>query len=137
MIEQLGIGFNDLGPGLQQLIDNGNALTKAAIAALPQTLTLINDGKTVLDTQRDVSGELKSFSRSFALLTGQLASSDSSLRGVLGNGVLASKQLQTLLSANEPVLPVLLDNLNTFTGIQAVRLPYDPRRAGALPGDHC
>jgi phospholipid/cholesterol/gamma-HCH transport system substrate-binding protein len=124
VINQLGVGFNDLGPGLQQLIDNGNALTKSAIAALPQTLTLINDGRTVLDTQRDVSGELKSFSRSFALLTGQLRASDGSLRGVLDNGVLASKQLQTLLSANEPVLPVLLDNLNTFTGIQAVRLPY-------------
>ena len=124
VINQLGMGFNDLGPSLQQLIDNGNALTRSAIAALPQTLTLINDGRTVLDTQRDVSGELKSFAHSFALLTGQLRTSDGSLRGVLDNGVLASKQLRTLLSANEPVLPVLLDNLNTFTGIQAVRLPY-------------
>jgi phospholipid/cholesterol/gamma-HCH transport system substrate-binding protein len=124
MIDQLGVGFNNLGPSLQQLIDNGNALTKSAIAALPQTLALINDGRTVLDTQRDVSGELKSFAHSFALLTGQLKTSDGSLRGVLDNGVAASKQLQTLLAANEPVLPVLLNNLNTFTGIQAVRLPY-------------
>jgi phospholipid/cholesterol/gamma-HCH transport system substrate-binding protein len=124
VISQLGEGFNNLGPSLQQLIDNGNALTKAAIAAEPQTLTLINDGRTVLDTQRDVAGELKSFAHSFALLTGQLKTSDGSLRGVLDNGILASKQLRTLLSANAPVLPVLLNNLNTFTGIQAVRLPY-------------
>jgi phospholipid/cholesterol/gamma-HCH transport system substrate-binding protein len=124
VISQLGEGFDNLGPSLQQLIDNGNALTKAAIAAEPQTLTLINDGRTVLDTQRDVAGELKSFAHSFALLTGQLKTSDGSLRGVLANGILASKQLRTLLSANAPVLPVLLNNLNTFTGIQAVRLPY-------------
>jgi phospholipid/cholesterol/gamma-HCH transport system substrate-binding protein len=123
VISQLGEGFDNLGPSLQQLIDNSNELTNAAIAAEPQTLTLINDGRTVLDTQRDVSGELKSFAHSFALLTGQLRSSDGSLRGVLDNGVLASKQLKTLLSANAPVLPVLLNNLNTFTGIQAVRLP--------------
>jgi phospholipid/cholesterol/gamma-HCH transport system substrate-binding protein len=124
VISQLGEGFDNLGPSLQQLIDNGNALTKAAIAAEPQTLTLINDGRTVLDTQRAVAGELKSFAHSFALLTGQLKTSDGSLRGVLDNGILASKQLRTLLSANAPVLPVLLNNLNTFTGIQAVRLPY-------------
>jgi phospholipid/cholesterol/gamma-HCH transport system substrate-binding protein len=123
VISQLGEGFDNLGPSLQQLIDNSNKLTNAAIAAEPQTLTLINDGRTVLDTQRDVSGELKSFAHSFALLTGQLRTSDGSLRGVLDNGVLASKQLKTLLSANAPVLPVLLNNLNTFTGIQAVRLP--------------
>jgi phospholipid/cholesterol/gamma-HCH transport system substrate-binding protein len=124
VISQLGEGFDNLGPSLQQLIDNGNKLTNAALAAEPQTLTLINDGRTVLDTQRAVSGELKSFAHSFALLTGQLRSSDGSLRGVLDNGILASKQLKTLLSANAPVLPVLLNNLNTFTGIQAVRLPY-------------
>jgi phospholipid/cholesterol/gamma-HCH transport system substrate-binding protein len=124
VIKELGAGFNDLGPTLQQLIDNGNALTKSAIAALPQTLALVDNGRTVLDTQRDVASELKSFSHSFALLTGQLASSDSSLRGVIDNGVAASRQLQTLLSANAPVLPVLLNNLTTFTGIQAVRLPY-------------
>jgi phospholipid/cholesterol/gamma-HCH transport system substrate-binding protein len=124
VISQLGEGFNNLGPALQQLIDNGNALTKSAIAAEPQTLTLINDGRTVLDTQRAVAGQLKSFAHSFALLTGQLRKSDGSLRGVFDNGILASKQLQTLLSANAPVLPVLLNNLNTFTGIQAVRLPY-------------
>jgi phospholipid/cholesterol/gamma-HCH transport system substrate-binding protein len=123
VISQLGEGFDNLGPALQQLIDNGNKLTNAAIAAEPQTLTLINDGRTVLDTQRDVAGELKSFAHSFALLTGQLRTSDGSLRGVLDNGILASKQLKTLLSANAPVLPVLLNNLNTFTGIQAVRLP--------------
>jgi phospholipid/cholesterol/gamma-HCH transport system substrate-binding protein len=123
VISQLGEGFDNLGPSLQQLIDNSDALTKSAIAAEPQTLTLINDGRTVLDTQRDVAGELKSFAHSFALLTGQLRTSDGSLRGVIDNGILASKQLKTLLSDNAPVLPVLLNNLNTFTGIQEVRLP--------------
>jgi phospholipid/cholesterol/gamma-HCH transport system substrate-binding protein len=123
VINELGKGFTNLGPALQRLIDNGDALTKSAIAALPQTLTLVDDGKTVLDTQRAVASELKSFAASFAQFSGQLATSDPSLRGVFDNGVGASKQLSTLLADNSEVLPTLLSNLITFNGIQAVRLP--------------
>jgi len=123
VVKELGKGFATLGPSLQSLIDNGNALTTSAIDALPATLRLINDGKTVLDTQNDVSSELKSFAASFSDFSGEVAGKDTALRSVLDNGVLASKQLQTLLQANAPVLPTLLNNLNTFTGIQDVRLP--------------
>jgi phospholipid/cholesterol/gamma-HCH transport system substrate-binding protein len=123
VVRVLGQSFSDLGPTLQSLIDNGSALTQSAIDALPATLRLIDDGKTVLDTQNDVASELKSFASSFSDLTGEVAGKDQALRGVLDNGVLASKQLDTLLQANAPVLPALLNNLNTFTGIQDVRLP--------------
>jgi phospholipid/cholesterol/gamma-HCH transport system substrate-binding protein len=123
VVKELGKGFANLGPTLQHLIDNGDSLTQAAINALPATLQLIDDGKTVLDTQNDVAAELKSFAKSFSSLSQEVADRDPALRGVLDNGVLASKQLQTLLAANEPVLPTLLNNLNTFTGIQDIRLP--------------
>lgn len=123
VVKELGKGFAGLGPTLQHLIDNGDALTQAALNALPATLRLIDDGKTVLDTQNDVAAELKSFARSFSSLSQEVADKDPALRGVLDNGVLASKQLQALLSANEPVLPALLNNLNTFTGIQDIRIP--------------
>jgi hypothetical protein len=86
-------------------------------------LSLIDNGKTVLDTQNDVAAELKSFAASFSQLTGEVAVKDPALRGVLDNGVLASQQLDKLLQQNAPVLPALLNNLNTFTGIQDVRLP--------------
>jgi phospholipid/cholesterol/gamma-HCH transport system substrate-binding protein len=123
VVQQLGKGFANLGPSLQSLIDNGNSLTTSAIDALPATLRLINDGKTVLDTQNDVASELKSFAASFSDLTGEVAAKDPALRSLFDNGVLASKQLETLLQQNAPVLPTLLNNLNTFTGIQDVRLP--------------
>jgi phospholipid/cholesterol/gamma-HCH transport system substrate-binding protein len=123
VIDELGNSFAGLGPTLQHLIDNGDALTQSAINALPQTLRLIDDGRTVLDTQNAVAGELKSFAASFALFSGKVAQKDAALRGIFTNGVAASKQLQTLLQANAPVLPTLLDNLNTFTGIQDMRLP--------------
>jgi phospholipid/cholesterol/gamma-HCH transport system substrate-binding protein len=124
VIDELGKGFNDVGPSLQALIDNGNALTEQAIQTLPDQLRLIDDSRTVLDTQNDVAGELKTWAATFASFSDQLRQSDPDLRGVLDNGVTASKQLAGLLRDNEAVLPTLLGNLITVNQIQAVRLPY-------------
>jgi phospholipid/cholesterol/gamma-HCH transport system substrate-binding protein len=124
VIEELGTGFADLGPSLQRLIDNGNLLTQAAIETLPQQLQLIDDSKTVLDTQNDVAEQFKAWAASLASFSQQLKQSDPDLRGVFDNGVKASRELTTLLQANAPVLPTLLGNLVTFNRIQAVRLPY-------------
>jgi phospholipid/cholesterol/gamma-HCH transport system substrate-binding protein len=124
VIDELGKGFDDVGPALQSLIDNGNALTQQAIQTLPEQLRLINDGRTVLDTQNDVAGELKTWAATFASFSDQLRQSDPDLRGVLDNGVAASRQLAGLLRDNESVLPTLLGNLITVNQIQAVRLPY-------------
>jgi phospholipid/cholesterol/gamma-HCH transport system substrate-binding protein len=146
MIEELGKGLQDVGPSLQALIDNGNALTQAAIDSLPQQLKLIDDSVTVLDTQRDVAGQLKAWAASFASFSDQLRQSDPDLRGIFANGIVASKQLQTLLVDNESALPTLLGNLITFNSIQQVRLPYvkailqllPPQIAGGFyvtPGD--
>jgi phospholipid/cholesterol/gamma-HCH transport system substrate-binding protein len=146
VIEELGKSFDNLGPALQSLIDNGNSLTQSAIDSLPQQLQLIDDSKTVLDTQRDVAGELKSWASTFASFSDQLRQSDPDLRAVLDNGVVASKQLQGLLVDNASALPTLLGNLVTFQQIQQVRLPYvkailqllPPQVAGGFyvtPGD--
>ena len=124
VIDELGKGFNDVGPSLQALIDNGNALTEQAIQTLPSQLDLINKSRTVLDTQNAVAGELKTWAATFASFSDQLRQSDPDLRGVLDNGVTASKQLAGLLRDNESVLPTLLGNLITVNQIQAVRLPY-------------
>jgi phospholipid/cholesterol/gamma-HCH transport system substrate-binding protein len=124
VVSELGKGFNNLGPSLQSLIDNGNALTNAAVNALPQTEQLINDGRTVLDTQNDIAGELKQFASTFSDVSDTIAGQDTSLRTILDNGTAASVQLKTLIQDNQGVVPTLLSNLNTFTGIQDVRIPY-------------
>ena len=124
VIDELGKGFNDVGPALQQLIDNGNALTEQAIQTLPEQLSLIDKSRTVLDTQNDVAGELKTWAATFASFSDQLRESDPDLRGVLDHGVTASHELAGLLRDNEGVLPTLLGNLITVNQIQAVRLPY-------------
>jgi phospholipid/cholesterol/gamma-HCH transport system substrate-binding protein len=123
VISQLGTAFDDTGPDLQRLIDQGNALLASAQQALPQTLGLINDGKTVLDTQNALRGDLTSFSHNLNLLSQQLVSSDPSLRSLLDNGVTASQTLTGVLKDNEANLPTLLNNFVTLGAIAERRLP--------------
>jgi phospholipid/cholesterol/gamma-HCH transport system substrate-binding protein len=124
-VTELGKGFANLGPSLQKLIDGGDQLTQAASNALPATLRLINDGKTVLDTQQQVSAELKSFAASFNDVSGEISGQDTALRTILDNGTAAANQLKLLIQDNQSVVPELLSNLDTFSQIQSVRLPYD------------
>lgn len=122
-VTELGNSFADLGPSLQKLIDGGEQLTRAAEADLPATEQLINDGRTVLDTQRQVSAELKSFARSFNQFSGEISGRDVAVRTILDNGTAAAKQLRLLIQDNQDAIPELLTNLGNLSQIQSVRLP--------------
>ncbi|HEX7354632.1 MAG TPA: MlaD family protein [Mycobacteriales bacterium] len=122
VISELGKAFNDAGPDLQTLIDSGNALLTSAQAALPQTLTLINDGKTVLGTQQAVEDEFHAWAHNLNLLSQQLVTSDPNIRALLDNGVVSAQTLQGLLQDNQQALPVLFANVATLSQIQQVRL---------------
>lgn len=123
VIRELGKSFDNTGPDLQRLVDRGNSLLAAAQAALPQTLRLADDGRTVLDTQRAVAGDLRSFAANLNLLSQQLVVSDPDLRALFDNGVTSAQQLRGLLSDNAGDLPVVLANLVTLGQISAARLP--------------
>ncbi|WP_149184479.1 MlaD family protein [Streptomyces sp. TRM49041] len=122
-VDELGAAFAGTGPHLSRLVDSGNALIASATDALPQTVALIEDSKTVLKTQTDQGSAIKSFSRDLADLTARLKASDGDLRALLKNGTSASRELNTLFENNEPHLPVLLGNLISGGQITVARLP--------------
>ena len=68
VVDELGTAFADTARPLQEILDATDAFTENALEALPQTLTLIHDGRTVLATQNDVAGSFHGFSRDLALL---------------------------------------------------------------------
>lgn len=123
VITELGASFDNSGPDLQRLIDQGNKLLVSAQAALPQTLKLIDDGRTALDTQRAVSSELKSFSHNLNLLSEQLVVSDPDIRRLFDNGVSSAQTLQQVIAENADNLGGLTANLLTLGQINLVRLP--------------
>lgn len=124
VLDELGAAFDDgTGEALQELVDSGNVLTRAALDALPETRTLIRDGNVALNTQRDVGPQFRSFNRDLALLTATLRSSDPDFRRLYANGTQSANQLTGLIRENRPDLPILLDNLVTVAQIQKVRVP--------------
>lgn len=146
VVDELGEAFADGGTDLQRLLDNGDALTRAATEALPETVKLIEDGRIVLDTQRDTSGQIKTFATNFANLSETLKGSDGDLRLVLDRGAVASGELDGLIRENQSSLAVLLANLITIgqvttartDGIEQLLVTYPDVIAGGytvVPGD--
>jgi len=124
VIEELGLAFgNGGGESLQKLLDDGDSLTRAAVDALPQTKALIRDGETALNTQRDVSGQFKSYNADLAKLSETLRTSDPDFRRLFANGSASANEVTDLIRKNRSDLPVLIENLVTVAQIQKVRLP--------------
>jgi phospholipid/cholesterol/gamma-HCH transport system substrate-binding protein len=123
VLDELGQAFDGAGESLQRLVDDGDVLTQAALDNIEPTKTLIRDGETALNTQRDVAGNFRSFNRDLALLSETLRTSDPDFRRLYENGTRSADEFTALIESNRAALPVLFDNLITFAQIQNVRLP--------------
>jgi phospholipid/cholesterol/gamma-HCH transport system substrate-binding protein len=123
VLDELAKAFDGSGEDLQRLIDAGDQLTQAATQHLPQTLDLIKDSGTVLDTQRELASSFKSYNADLASLSATLRSSDPDFRALFAKGTDASKTTTAFLEANRAKLPVLLGNLVFVAQVQKVRIP--------------
>jgi phospholipid/cholesterol/gamma-HCH transport system substrate-binding protein len=123
VLDELGRAFDGAGQSLQTLVDEGDTLNRAALENIEPTRRLIRDGEVALNTQRDVSGQFRSFNRDLALLTETLRSSDPDFRRLYEGGTRSAQELTALIESNSAALPVLIDNLISFAQIQNVRLP--------------
>ncbi|MBA4862767.1 MCE family protein [Streptomyces sp. PSKA54] len=122
-VDELGEAFAGTGPQLSRLVDSGNELVESASDSLPQTISLIEDSRTVLKTQADQGSSIKSFSRDLADLTAELKKSDGDLRKLIGNAPPAAEEVNSLLKSTRPHLPVLLANLISGGQVTLARLP--------------
>jgi phospholipid/cholesterol/gamma-HCH transport system substrate-binding protein len=123
LIDELGTAFEGSETALQRILDAGGQLLDSANTALPETLTLLRDGRTVLGTQLDEADAIRRWAAGLAQLTATVRASDPDLRRLLANGPPAAGQLVALLDGLEPSIGVLLGNLITVNGIAARRLP--------------
>ena len=123
VITELNHAFSGTGPALGSLIDSLNKLNKTANAIYPQTVGLLNSGKTVLDTQQAESAQIQALSANFASFSDSLVSDDSSIRSTLSGGLAASQQLNPLINQLSPTVPVLLANLTTTGQVITARIP--------------
>ncbi|MGQ0773208.1 MAG: MlaD family protein [Pseudonocardiales bacterium] len=121
VVDELGTGFRGTGTDLQVLLDTSDAFTRDALAALPQTLALIREGRLVLQTQNEQSSAITSFSRDLALLAEQLRSSDPDIRGLIQTAPEFAAQTSGLLAESGDSLGALLADLLTLSRVAAPR----------------
>jgi len=109
----LTTAFVGTGPGLRTIIVTGQQLFNALVAAQPETVNLVVDGRTNLKTLEATDGDLATFTTGLASLTAQLRNSNSDLRALIDNGQAAQQQLNPFLQANNAHLEAVIANLAT------------------------
>jgi virulence factor Mce-like protein len=122
VVDELGTAFAGAGDDLSRLLDNGDLLLTRAEQSLPQTLRLITDGQTVLDTQAESRSAIQSWASDLRALTDTLVSSDPDIRSLLVSAPDAGAALQTLVQDAGPGLGSLVRYLDVLNGVTIPRL---------------
>ncbi|AYJ48341.1 MCE family protein [Rhodococcus sp. P1Y] len=118
-VRELGAAFDGKGEDLEVLVNSLGTLSGSADEALPQTLELIRDSRTVLDTQSQQSSAIGQFSADLNSVTAQLRSSDPDVRRLIGTGTSASDQTGALVAEGGPALTTTLSNIDSLTSLYA------------------
>ncbi|MET0764743.1 MAG: MlaD family protein [Blastococcus sp.] len=122
VVDELGRAFAGSGDDLDRLIDNGDLLLARAEESLPQTLRLITDGQTVLDTQVASRSAIREWAADLRLVTDTLVEMDPDLRGIVVNAPNAGAQLERLVKDAGPGLGSMVRNLDILNKVTIPRL---------------
>lgn len=122
-IDESYTAIGGLGPELTRLIAGSTQLAIDAEKNAEPLTALIDQSAPVLDSQTDTADAIQAWAAHLATITGQLRSSDTSVRGILRNGGPAADQARQLFQRLQPTLPMLLANLAT---VGAVAVTYQP-----------
>jgi phospholipid/cholesterol/gamma-HCH transport system substrate-binding protein len=122
VIDELGAAFEGSETALRTILDAGELVLDAAVANLPQTVTLVRDGATVLRTQAESAEMIRQWAAGLARLAETVRASDGDLRRILAAGPPAATELVALLDGLEPAIGSLLGNLIAVNGVAARRL---------------
>lgn len=140
LVDELGTAFAGAGDDLTRLIDNGDLLLDRASESLPETISLIVDGRTVLDTQLAGRSAIQTWAEQLRLFTDQLRASDPDLRSLLVNAPAAGEAVSGLLDHAGTGLSSLFTNLDivnqtvipNLPGVEQILVTYPTIVAGGF-----
>lgn len=110
-VTELGKAFNGRGDDFAIVVQSLNEFTDTWNASLPQTIALIRDSRTVLETQAVQANSVISFADGLDKFSAQLRASDADLRRLIGTGRQGSDQINQLVAESGPALTQDLTNL--------------------------
>ncbi|BBX12823.1 virulence factor Mce [Mycobacterium novum] len=115
--------LNGTGNDLGALFESSSRLAAELNGAADSTRSLIDHSAPLLDGQAESTGAIRTWARSLAGITEQIAARDSQVRTILRTGSGAADEASRLLDQIKPTLPVLLANLTT---VGQIGLTYHP-----------
>jgi phospholipid/cholesterol/gamma-HCH transport system substrate-binding protein len=121
-VSELGKAFSNRGQDLGSLLDSQRDLLASAQQNLPQTIALIEQSSTVLQTQLDLKDPLYSWAHSLNLLSAQLKTSDPDIRRLLDTGPASLGVVRKFVQDNRTDLGATLANLATLGTIMVRHL---------------
>ena len=123
LLDETFLGLNGSGDELATLLEGTSTVAGDLNGVADRVRTLLDDARPLLDGQVLSSDALRTWARSLAGVTGQLAEDDPQLRGVLAEGPGTLDEVSRLLNQVKPTLPVLLANLTT---VGQIAVTYNP-----------
>ena len=108
---------------LGSLFDSSSVLTADLNRVGDQTRSLVDDSAPLLDGQLESADDIRTWTRSLAGVTEQLATNDPQIRALLQRGSGTAYEVTQLLEQLKPTLPILLAN---FTSVGQVAVTYRP-----------
>jgi phospholipid/cholesterol/gamma-HCH transport system substrate-binding protein len=122
VVDELGRAFAGSGDDLGRLIDNGDLLLARAEESLPETLRLITDGRTVLETQVESRSAIQQWAADLRLVTDTLVEMDPTIRSLVVNAPDAGAAVERLVDDAGPGLGSLVRNLDILNEVTIPRL---------------
>ena len=123
LLDETYKGFNGAAYDFGSLLDSSSTITKDVNGASDQTRALIDDSGPLLDSQAQTADSIRTWARSLAGITQQLADDDPQIHTLLQKGPGFAQETTKLLDQIKPTLPILLANLST---LGQVAIKYNP-----------
>jgi phospholipid/cholesterol/gamma-HCH transport system substrate-binding protein len=115
--------FNGAGYDFGSLLDSSSNITDYLNDVSGESRTLIDDSGPLLDSQAETTDAIRTWARSLAGITEQVAQNDPDTRAILQRGPGFAQEVSQLLNQVKPTLPVLLANLTT---LGQILVTYNP-----------
>ena len=127
-------GLNGAGDDFQSLLDSSANITDYLNDVSDQSRALIDDSGPLLESQAETTDAIRTWARSLAGVTEQVAQDDPQLRAILQRGPGFAQEASQLLTQVKPTLPILLANLTTLGQILVTYNPSLEQLLVLLPG---
>jgi phospholipid/cholesterol/gamma-HCH transport system substrate-binding protein len=122
-LTELGTAFAGTGPELQTILDSGTSFVRTANQNFDVTTALLRDGNTVLKTQTDTEGAIRSFAKNLSLVSDTLTASNQDLVKLLANGSAGASELRDFLDRSGVDLGEVVSEALTTGRIVQTHLP--------------